>query len=97
MPLVYIPLEAVVSKWYGESEKMLAGEHMCRTEGWVCVTQKVAVSGMDQLLHAGRRQRHCRAPHGLQVHGGGELQHPGCRRAVLMDTGSSLPLSPHWP
>lgn len=26
VPLVYIPLEAVVSKWYGESEKMLAGE-----------------------------------------------------------------------
>lgn len=25
VPLVYIPLEAVVSKWYGESEKMLAG------------------------------------------------------------------------
>ncbi|PRW59773.1 cell division cycle 48-like protein [Chlorella sorokiniana] len=24
VPLVYIPLEAVVSKWYGESEKMLA-------------------------------------------------------------------------
>lgn len=23
---MYIPLEAVVSKWYGESEKMLAGE-----------------------------------------------------------------------
>lgn len=27
VPLVYIPLEAVVSKWYGESEKMLAGGH----------------------------------------------------------------------
>ena len=26
VPLVYIPLEAVVSKWYGESERTLAGE-----------------------------------------------------------------------
>ena len=25
VPLVYIPLEAVVSKWYGEGEKSLAG------------------------------------------------------------------------
>lgn len=34
VPLVYIPLEAVVSKWYGESEKMLAGA--CgRGGGWV--------------------------------------------------------------
>lgn len=31
VPLVYIPLEAVVSKWYGESEKMLAGEQAADT------------------------------------------------------------------
>ena len=33
MPLVYIPLEAVVSKWYGESEKQLAGERRGRGLG----------------------------------------------------------------
>ena len=25
VPLVYIPLESLASKWYGESEKMLSG------------------------------------------------------------------------
>ena len=42
---MYIPLEAVVSKWYGESEKMLAGEGWCwrsplrgwtRAQAWGC-------------------------------------------------------------
>ena len=37
MPLVYIPLEAIASKWYGESEKQLSQmfQEASRLEGCI--------------------------------------------------------------
>eukprot|EP00742_Colponemidia_sp_Colp-10_P006883 GILJ01007380.1.p1 GENE.GILJ01007380.1~~GILJ01007380.1.p1 ORF type:complete len:509 (-),score=64.39 GILJ01007380.1:188-1714(-) len=60
VPLIYIPLEAVVSKWYGESEKNLAKMfELCDSLGSVIIfideIDAMAASRSSQIHEASRR------------------------------------------
>eukprot|EP00892_Ulva_mutabilis_P011888 jgi/Ulvmu1/9071/UM005_0166.1 len=60
IPLVYIPLEAIASKWYGESEKQLGGmlnlaEHMGGCIIFLDEVDSLATSRSDDMNEATRR------------------------------------------
>lgn len=48
LPLVYVPLEALVSKWYGESEKQVAQVCLCSILGEARVASFYALCFLSQ-------------------------------------------------
>lgn len=79
LPLVYVPLESLVSKWYGESEQNMAKVGLAAVIAWLVLQN----SGPKVPAHAASSDRHAQPAllfHAAAVKGGvqGRLKQVVC-------------------